>query len=591
MTTKQKKKLSEIKVQSNGSEQPSHMIINALAGTGKTFTQIVGIAWAFASDTEHWDEVKEGIARTIGADPETFELQPSDEQQAIWNELRRSNPKSITYCAFNRSIVGEFSEKWGWLVSLFRERLEITLQFATINGLGHRVVGNQLGRKSPTNFRHRNLLEKITGLDARELNRRDATMVTAICELVKLAKLNLTGWTEEDGFDAKSITNEQLEELANHYDVELNGHRNRVFRHVRHILFNSFRDAAKDMEMSWDDQNWLPVVKDLPIPQVDLLLVDEGQDLNRCRQEYCRKAGRRVVLVGDVNQAIYGFAGADVESIPRMQGLLEVEGTFRLTETRRCGKAIVQEAQQIVPEFRAHESNPEGVVRNIQLRKFLGEVKDGDMGICRTNAPPISLALKLIKKGRKAIVRGRDFGGQLIRFVEKFEAKDVSELVEKVDAWYHLETERESNKKNPSEPRLMAIEDRRDCVSAFCEGVTEVSEVTERMQVVFAGKQCPNCNRAYDESVDRCSNNDCKTETDPISGYPCGPKLVTPKGVLFSSIHRAKGLESKRVFILTVKGASIPHPMAKTEWQRNQEMNLKYVAITRAINELVWVTD
>lgn len=31
-----------------------------------------------------------------------------------------------------------------------------------------------------------------------------------------------------------------------------------------------------------------------------------------------------------------------------------------LTVTRRCGKAIVKEANKIVPDFKAHESNPEG---------------------------------------------------------------------------------------------------------------------------------------------------------------------------------------------------------------------------------------
>jgi len=61
-------------------------------------------------------------------------------------------------------------------------------------------------------------------------------------------------------------------------------------------------------------------------------------------------------------------------------------------------------------------------------------------------------------------------------------------------------------------------------------------------------------------------------------------------GIKLSSIHKAKGLEAHRVFFLRPKGGECPHPMAKTGWQRGQEQNLLYVAITRAIEELVYVS-
>jgi superfamily I DNA/RNA helicase len=51
-------------------------------------------------------------------------------------------------------------------------------------------------------------------------------------------------------------------------------------------------------------------------------------------------------------------------------------------------------------------------------------------------------------------------------------------------------------------------------------------------------------------------------------------------GVTLSSVHRAKGTEADSVYI--IRPDLMPHPMAKTAWQREQEMNLKYVAITRA---------
>jgi superfamily I DNA/RNA helicase len=61
-------------------------------------------------------------------------------------------------------------------------------------------------------------------------------------------------------------------------------------------------------------------------------------------------------------------------------------------------------------------------------------------------------------------------------------------------------------------------------------------------------------------------------------------------GIRLSSVHRAKGLEARRVFILVPKESPMPHPLAKSSWEKEQELNLKYVAITRAIEELVWVS-
>lgn len=291
-----------------------------------------------------------------------------------------------------------------------------------------------------------------------------------------------------------------------------------------------------------------------------------------------------------MNQSIYGFAGADTESIPRMEKMLTGCEVLKLTETRRCGKSIVREAQRFVSDFRAHESNPEGLVRNQTLAKYSEEVQDGDMVLCRVNAPLVSQALRLLKSGRKAVIRGRDFGGSLVNFINRLKAKDIPDLLNKVDIWYENESRKEYRRQNSSEARLMALQDRKDCVEAFCDGDSTIEEVTAKIQLVFAGKECPRCRRHYKEDADRCFNPACKKEKDLVTGYPCGPKLVTPKGVLFSSVHRAKGLESDRCFILMPEGAKMPHPMAKSAWQREQERHCLYIAVTRAKSELVYVT-
>ena len=64
----------------------------------------------------------------------------------------------------------------------------------------------------------------------------------------------------------------------------------------------------------------------------------------------------------------------------------------------------------------------------------------------------------------------------------------------------------------------------------------------------------------------------------------------TPKDlVVLSSVHKAKGREWPRVFLLG-RDQFMPSRYAIQEWQRVQEKNLIYVAVTRAMEELIEVT-
>ena len=61
-------------------------------------------------------------------------------------------------------------------------------------------------------------------------------------------------------------------------------------------------------------------------------------------------------------------------------------------------------------------------------------------------------------------------------------------------------------------------------------------------------------------------------------------------GICLSTIHKAKGLESDRVFIIRPDKMFLPHCM-RVAWMAEQEYNLAYVAYTRAKKFLGFVTD
>ncbi len=520
-------------------ENHPHMIIKARAGTGKTTTLVEGL------------KVLKGGEQDVA-------ITPSTQQARIWHALTVDStykPMSIHFCAFNKSIATEL-----------QERVPVGCNASTMHSLGFTALKQATGRKKRvTTYKTQNLIEKIVGRDIKEIRKENFALIMAVQQLVSLCKMNLVGYDGYQQGETLEIEPEQLEQIANHYGIEMGGDIEKIFALVPKVLQASLEEV---MEVDYDDMIWLPVILDLPVYQNDLLLVDEAQDLNRCQQVLAMKAGRRLILCGDPQQAIYGFAGADTESMNRMQKELEDSErgceVFDLTVTRRCGKKIVEEVTSIVPDFEAHESAPEGEILNVSvdtLHPQDGKVEqgkqcepmDGDMILCRVNAPLVSQCFKFLRKGKKANIQGRDIGQGLIRLLKKFDAVNVTDLVGKIDDWYHLESEKESKKKNSSEAKLINLQDKRDCLNAFCENECNIDDIIRRIETIFSDK-----------------GND---------------------GILLSSIHRAKGLEATTVFILLIKGATMPHPMASTEWQVEQEHNLIYVAKTRAMQKLVYVTD
>lgn len=510
-----------------------HIVVEALAGTGKTTTLV------------------EGLKRVKGI---PSSLVPSPQQAKVWEamELSRGKVNTIGFVAFNKSIKEELAR-----------RVPAGCDAMTLHGLGNRAVCRAFGRLQLNDYRVADIISELLGRDIREIRRDSLELVKGTEALVSLCKQTLldVGQLVSAGMGADA--EEQLARLASQYDIELNGSARQVFALVPRVL-ERCKDVQKDNCMDFDDMIWLPIALDLPLPKYDLLLVDEAQDLNRCQQQLALRAGRRLVLCGDANQAIYGFAGADSQSLPRMKQILSETDhgvvCLPLTVTRRCGKAIVKEAQSLVPEFEAFEANGEGKVTQMEFGKngeetkktYHSHVLDGDFILCRVNAPLVSQCFRFIKQGRKANIQGRDIGQGLISTIKKMKTESVPELVFKLSDWLHSEVKKENAKRNPSEARLIALQDRYDCLVCFTEGAKTVSEVTQKIERVF-------------------------TDSKEVVG------------IRLSSIHRAKGLEAKRVFFLMPEGAGCPHPMAKTAAQKEQEWNLLYVGQTRAIEELIYV--
>jgi superfamily I DNA/RNA helicase len=178
------------------------------------------------------------------------------------------------------------------------------------------------------------------------------------------------------------------------------------------------------------------------------------------------------------------------------------------------------------------------------------------MVLCRTNAPLVSAAYALIANNVPVKIQGREIGADLAKLIKRMAAPhdSVADLTVRMNEWRDKETLRltaDPTRAISNEAKLQVLADKVDCIDALCQGMETVQQVLDRIQLIFA---------------------DVDATTDKR------------KFVLLSSVHRAKGLESHMVHIINPE--LMPHPMATTDEEIQQEMNLKYVAYTRAIQEL-----
>ncbi len=309
--------------------------------------------------------------------------------------------------------------------------------------------------------------------------------------------------------------------------------------------------------IDFDDMIYMPVVSGVKMWENDWILVDEAQDTNPCRRALARKmlrVGGRAAFVGDRAQAIYGFTGADSDAIDQIIRDFSC-ATFPLTVTYRCPKTVVEMARAVgVSSIEAHESAPQGVVRTVHETKFRKEFETltaADAVLCRNTKPLVAMAYSLIKAGVACHVEGRDIGMGLLKLVNKFSARDLDQLHDKLEA--HRDTQVAKLMAKGKETQAEALIDRVDTIFVIMEGCRSVDELRSKVSSLFQ---------------------DSEHEKKPT--------------LTLATAHRSKGREWGRVFILG-KNAYMPSRWARQEWQIVQESNLIYVAYTRAMRELVLI--
>jgi superfamily I DNA/RNA helicase len=306
--------------------------------------------------------------------------------------------------------------------------------------------------------------------------------------------------------------------------------------------------------IDFDDMVYLPLQRQLRLFQNDWVLVDEAQDTNPTRRALAKAMLRpngRLVAVGDPHQAIFGFTGADNDALQQISEAFNCTH-LPLTITYRCPKAIVTVAQEYVSHIEAGDTAPVGAVESLDFNEIVKQAKVGDAILCRYNKYLVNLCFKFIRAGIPAKIEGRAIGEGLAKLAGRWKVTNLNVLEERLAAY----AEREVAKAMKAEK-----EDRADRITDQVETLYVLIE-RAREQEVF--------------SVAGLKAMILEMFSDKVGG----------ENIILCSVHKSKGLEWNKVFLLG-RHELMPSPFARQAWQQEQEINLIYVAVTRAKQTLV----
>ena len=323
----------------------------------------------------------------------------------------------------------------------------------------------------------------------------------------------------------------------------------------RFKIGHSFIDEAKEIlaegqantnVISGDDMLQYPIDNGWKTQEYDIVLIDECQDLNPQQIAFlsCIPT-KRIVFVGDANQAIYGFRGSDPFAVEKIkEDYLPVE--YELTESFRCPQEILTTVKHIVPNIFSKKIN--GVVESADGNRDI-DFPDECFIISRTNSNLVKLAYKFIQDNSHFSIGGT-FIAQLKRDLNRVFKGCVSltGMRENIAEQY----EREITKAKGNKWSVSSIENKYDSLLA----IVNIAKSMEDIHIFVK-------NLAIHSDSASCR------------------KLMT--------IHAAKGLECPTVYFIKPDICAYFKERAQSEWEKQQEDNLYYVACTRALQTLTFV--
>ena len=501
-----------------------------------------------------------------------------------------STHKSCLYLAFNKTIQLELEEK-------IKQNNMNHCSALTLHGLGLSMI-NKVKKAEVNDGKVYNLMYEIISknkwlykLKSDTRNELDFLRY-ALIDCNNISRLYLTSDLDEiekygfimgKVFSYDILTQVEKDKLFQKYrrrfpsdeevinSPEYNAEYQSINRRKFIVLWNKLYELREEsyneekIIIDFLDMIYLPVIKNVPVPtQYQYMFVDECQDLSYLQQKFIDKLIlegeiEKYSAFGDKNQSIYLFAGSFSKSFDMFK---ERENVIELPLdiNYRCSTSIIAYANEVYNNLLPFKTS-EGVVKHIKegdytkrednlyrLEDIVRNIDDDCLIICRNTKPLIQLYFNLLSVNRTPSFVGNDILNSVVNFLKPYKKDTVKTFKEELHNELKL---------------LVAKKDESD---------------RSRLEYLLTKSN----NETFTLIQNRLKYTDNLLIDNVIGDLK--EKLSRKGDIKLCTIHKSKGLEHNTVYLLNEN--LIPSKFALTEEALVQENNIRYVARTRAKNNL-----
>ena len=446
------------------------------------------------------------------------------------------------------ALVKKLDSRWQYSIS-------------TVHSAGYRVLKNYLRvrRLEVEESKYRHLAKTLDWFNGSEPQQAKVVSLSNFLKLFEFVRLTLS-----------LLTHEALSGLIEHYALDINKqHLAEISQRIEYLFKVGMDSAATEARIDHTDMLWLPVVWQVNqspgFKFAQRVMVDEAQDMSRLQLEFVLSLAHeraKMLFVGDPAQSINGFCGADTDSFSNIQTRLQAK-EFTLPVCYRCPKTHIELINKLCPEIpiEPKENASTGSIKVISEWDLWSEtknsrIKPGDLVVARCSSSLIELHLKMIVRGIPCNLVGSSLQQDLLHLLEDiaeqtgFNYQKFAEFSQS-----YLKFKQSIYQENDNGAiLLLQLKDQIKAVEAIYNHFQSrsLAELASSIKQLFGSED--------DEAV------------------------------LLSTIHRAKGMESERVYIAEPLTLPLIWESQK-QWQSQQEQNLLYVALSRSTRDLFLIGD